>query len=100
MDLLAREPMKLDLKKNRLHDDVGKAPGTKITEADIAKEKAKVVCSPSAHSLSRMQRSGITKIRQSLRPLGGSSKNVRMEKRNARIRIALFRVSKRQEAHA
>jgi hypothetical protein len=33
--------MKLHLKKNRLHKDVGKAPGTKITEADIAKEKAK-----------------------------------------------------------
>jgi hypothetical protein len=38
---MARAPMKLHLKKNRLHKDVGKAPGTKITEADIAKEKAK-----------------------------------------------------------
>ena len=33
--------MKLDLKKNRLHKDVGKAPGVKITKADIAKEKSK-----------------------------------------------------------
>jgi hypothetical protein len=31
--------MKLDLKKNQLHEDVGKAPGAKVTEADIAKEK-------------------------------------------------------------
>jgi len=33
--------MKLDLKKNQLHKDVGKAPGAKITEADIAKEKSR-----------------------------------------------------------
>ena len=33
--------MKLHLKKNRMHRDLGKAPGAKITEADIAKEKAK-----------------------------------------------------------
>jgi hypothetical protein len=33
--------MKLDLKKNQLHKDVGKAPGAKITAADIAKEKSK-----------------------------------------------------------
>jgi len=33
--------MKLDLKKNQLHKDVGKVPGVKITSADIAKEKAK-----------------------------------------------------------
>jgi hypothetical protein len=38
---MARAPMKLNLKKNRLHKDVGKAPGAKLTEADIAKEKAK-----------------------------------------------------------
>jgi hypothetical protein len=38
---MARTPMKLDLKKNQLHKDVGKAPGTKITEADIAKEKSR-----------------------------------------------------------
>jgi hypothetical protein len=33
--------MKLQLKKDRLHKDVGKASGAKITEADIAKEKSK-----------------------------------------------------------
>jgi hypothetical protein len=33
--------MKLDLNKNKMHKDVGKAPGAKITEADIAKEKSK-----------------------------------------------------------
>jgi hypothetical protein len=38
---MARVPMKLHLKKNRLHKDVGKTPGAKITEADIAKEKSK-----------------------------------------------------------
>ena len=38
---MARVPLKLDLKKNRLHNDVGKAPGARITEADIAKEKSK-----------------------------------------------------------
>jgi hypothetical protein len=38
---MARAPMKLHLKKNRLHKDVGKAPGAKITGADIAKEKSK-----------------------------------------------------------
>jgi hypothetical protein len=38
---MARAPMKLDLKKNKMHKDVGKAPGAKITEADIAKEKSK-----------------------------------------------------------
>lgn len=38
---MARAPMKLHLKKGRLHKDIGKAPGAKITEADIAKEKAK-----------------------------------------------------------
>ena len=38
---MARALMKLHLKKNQLHKDVGKAPGTKITEADIATEKAK-----------------------------------------------------------
>jgi hypothetical protein len=38
---MTRAPMKLDLKKNRLHKDVGKAPGVKITKADIAKEKSK-----------------------------------------------------------
>lgn len=27
------------LKKIRLHEDVGKAPGAKLTDADIAKEK-------------------------------------------------------------
>ena len=38
---MARAPMKLQVKKNQLHKDVGKAPGAKITEADIAKEKSK-----------------------------------------------------------
>ena len=38
---MARVPMKLHLKKDRLHKDVGKTPGAKITEADIAKEKSK-----------------------------------------------------------
>ena len=38
---MTRAPMKLHLKKNQLHEDVGKAPGAEITEADIAKEKAK-----------------------------------------------------------
>jgi len=38
---MARAPMKLDLKKNKMHKDLGKAPGAKITEADIAKEKSK-----------------------------------------------------------
>jgi hypothetical protein len=33
--------MKLDLKKNQMHKDVGKARGAKVTEADIAKEKSK-----------------------------------------------------------
>jgi hypothetical protein len=38
---MARAPMKLDLKKNQLHKDVGKTPGARITAADIAKEKSK-----------------------------------------------------------
>ena len=38
---MARAPMKLDLKKNQMHKDVGKALGAKVTEADIAKEKSK-----------------------------------------------------------
>jgi hypothetical protein len=38
---MARAPMKLDLKKNQMHKDIGKAPGAKVTEADIAKEKSK-----------------------------------------------------------
>jgi hypothetical protein len=38
---MARALMKLHLKKNQLHKDVGKAPGAKITKADIATEKAK-----------------------------------------------------------
>jgi len=40
-DSMARVPMKLHLKKDKLHKDVGKASGVKITEADIAKEKSK-----------------------------------------------------------
>ncbi|MGA2778674.1 MAG: hypothetical protein ABSF94_14055 [Steroidobacteraceae bacterium] len=38
---MARAPMKLKLKKNQLHKDVGKASGVKVTTADIATEKAK-----------------------------------------------------------
>ena len=38
---MARAPMKLNLKKDRMHRDLGKAPGTKLTKADIAKEKSK-----------------------------------------------------------
>jgi hypothetical protein len=38
---MARAPMKLDLKKNQMHKDLEKAPGAKVTEADIAKEKSK-----------------------------------------------------------
>lgn len=38
---MARAPMKLHLKKNQLHKDVGKAPRVKLTTADIAKEKSK-----------------------------------------------------------
>jgi hypothetical protein len=33
--------MKLNLKKDELHKDVGKASGAKITEADIAKERSR-----------------------------------------------------------
>jgi hypothetical protein len=40
-DAMARAPMKLHVKKNKLHKDLGKTPGAKITEADIAKEKSK-----------------------------------------------------------
>ena len=38
---MTRSPMKLELKKNRLHKDIGKATEVKITKADIAKEKSK-----------------------------------------------------------
>jgi hypothetical protein len=38
---MARAPLKLHLKKNQLHKDVGKPSGAKITTTDIAKEKAK-----------------------------------------------------------
>jgi len=38
---MTRSPIKLHLKKNQLHKDLGKAPATKLTAADIAKEKAK-----------------------------------------------------------
>ena len=34
-------PMKLHLKKDQLHKDIGKVPGAKITAADIAKEKSR-----------------------------------------------------------
>jgi hypothetical protein len=40
-DAMARVPMKLHLKKDRLHKDVGKTPGAKITKTDIAKEKSR-----------------------------------------------------------
>jgi hypothetical protein len=38
---MARAPMKLHVKKNQLHKDIGKATGARITKADIAKEKSK-----------------------------------------------------------
>jgi hypothetical protein len=38
---MPRAPMKLQLKKNQLHKDAGKAAGTRISAADLAKEKAK-----------------------------------------------------------
>ena len=38
---MAPAPMKLHLKKDQLHKDVGKAPGINLTTADIAKEKSK-----------------------------------------------------------
>lgn len=38
---MVRAPMKLHLKKNQMHKDVGKAPGDTITKSDIAKEKSK-----------------------------------------------------------
>jgi hypothetical protein len=38
---MARAPLKLALRKNQMHRDLGKAAGAKITQADIAKEKAK-----------------------------------------------------------
>ncbi len=38
---MARAPMKLNLEKDKMHKDVGKAPGAKLTEADIAKEKSR-----------------------------------------------------------
>jgi hypothetical protein len=40
-DEMARAPMKLHVKKNQLHKDVGKTPKAKISAADIAKEKSK-----------------------------------------------------------
>jgi hypothetical protein len=36
-----RAPMTLRLKKGQLHGDLGKAPGTRLTEADLAAEKSK-----------------------------------------------------------
>jgi hypothetical protein len=39
IDAMARAPLKLQLRKNQLHKDLGKAPGAKITEADITKGK-------------------------------------------------------------
>lgn len=38
---MPRTAMNLHLKKNQLHKDLGKKAGATITEADIAKEKAK-----------------------------------------------------------
>jgi hypothetical protein len=40
IDAMARARLKLQLRKNQLHKDLGKAPGAKITEADITKEKS------------------------------------------------------------
>jgi len=36
-----RVRMTLHLKKGQLHRDLGKAPGTRLTEADLALEKSK-----------------------------------------------------------
>ena len=36
-----RKPLSLHLKKGQLHRDLGKEPGTRLTEADLAAEKAK-----------------------------------------------------------
>jgi len=36
-----RAPLTLHLKKGQLHRDLGKAPGTRLTEADLATEKSK-----------------------------------------------------------
>lgn len=38
---MARAPMKLHVKKNQLHKDIGKAIGARIAEAETAKEKSK-----------------------------------------------------------
>ena len=38
---MTRSSLKLHLKKDQLHKDIGKASGAKLTEDDIAKEKAK-----------------------------------------------------------
>ena len=37
----ARAPMTLHLKKGQMHRDLGKPPGTRLTEADLAEEKSK-----------------------------------------------------------
>ena len=36
-----RSPMTLRLKKGQLHRDLGKPPGSRLTEADLNAEKAK-----------------------------------------------------------
>ncbi len=38
---MPRAPMKLKVKKNQLHKDIGKAAGARLTKADIAREKSK-----------------------------------------------------------
>lgn len=38
---MPRAPMGLHVKKNQLHTDVGKPAGARITQADIAAERAK-----------------------------------------------------------
>lgn len=60
---MTRSPMKLELKKNRLHKDIGKATEVKITKADIAKEKSKGGVSSSARSSPKTPRSGNTRER-------------------------------------
>ncbi len=37
----SRAPMHLHLKAGQLHTDLGKAPGSRLSEADLAREKAK-----------------------------------------------------------
>jgi hypothetical protein len=57
---MARAPMKLNLKKDKMHKDVGKAPSRKLTSR---RRNRGAVSSPSARNLLRTPRSGITPAR-------------------------------------